>query len=102
MYRQNSNLLPGYTSLNSSIVASPKQVHNRTQSYSKVSPSNPQTLTHARTPSQKKLTLTCQNIPPNDKCFKKENNGMLRKQGKGFPEKNNQFVSVGSSRVFEC
>ena len=85
MYWQNSNLPTGYTSLNSSIVTSPKQVHNRAQSYSKVSPSNPQTLTHNRTPSQKKLTLTCQNVPPNDKSFKKDINGMLKKQAKAFP-----------------
>ena len=68
---QNLNLPAGYTSLNSSIVTSPKHIHNRTLSYNKIPPSNPQQFAHTRTPSQKKLTLTCQNMPPTDKCFKK-------------------------------
>ena len=102
MFLQNPNIPTGYVSLDNSIVTSPKQIHNRTQSYNKIPPSNPQNFTHTRTPSQKKLSLTCQNMPPSDKSFKKENNGMLKKKGPSFPEKGTHFVSMGSSRIAEC
>ena len=71
MFLQNPNIPQHHTSLNNSIIASPKLIHNRTQSYNKIPPSNHQSMTHNRTPSQKKLTLTCQNMPPSDKQFRK-------------------------------
>lgn len=102
MFLQPSNIPTGYTSLNSSIVTPPKQNHTRTQSHNRLPQNNNSTFTHVRTPSQKKLSLTCQNIPPINKNFKKEKENEIKKKGFTFGDKNTHFVSMGSSRVFEC
>jgi len=81
MSSQNNLSLKGYASLESSVVTIPNQNHMRTQSYSKLPAQPVHNFTHTRAPSQKKLTLTCQNIPLPSRPTSKDQDGQMKKRG---------------------
>ena len=101
MSYQNKQTLKGYTSLESSTVTIPSQTHLRTQSYSKLPAQPVHNFTHTRAPSQKKLSLTCQNIPLPGRSTHRDAEGQMKKKGQGYIQKYGQFVSMGSSRVID-
>ena len=101
MSYQNNQTPKGYTSLESSTVTIPHQTHLRTQSYSKLPAQPVHNFTHTRAPSQKKLSLTCQNIPLPGRPAPKDSEGQMKKKGHSYMQKYGQFVSMGSSRVID-
>lgn len=101
MSSQNNHTPKGFMSLNSSFVNIPNQTHTRTQSFSKLPVQQTHQFTHTRAPSQKKLSLTCQNIPLPTKLAHKDQDGQMKIRGQGYMQKHGHFVSMGSSRIID-
>lgn len=89
----------GYASLNSSIVVSTPYSHQRTHSQSRIPPSPAQQQTTRRTPSQKKLSLTCQNQTYAIPKQPKDSESGLKKRGVDFSSNRTYFTSIQNSRV---